>query len=174
MTGVDIPIPELQLTLHQPTIKEISLLDSELSYFLTLQLVGFDKRILIAGQDQDNSRLATMNDFDIFMTLLTDPKVENGAKRRNDFLSVLTIMFPGYVPQLLPKSIYLNNPITKHRVSIDENNFLAFKNAIVSVGGLKNNGAGQNGSFNPKGRKAAEIAAKLMRGRQRASAQKQE
>jgi len=36
MTGVDIPIPELQLTLHQPTIKEISLLDSELSYFLTL------------------------------------------------------------------------------------------------------------------------------------------
>ena len=24
MTGVDIPIPELQLALHQPTIKEIS------------------------------------------------------------------------------------------------------------------------------------------------------
>ena len=26
MTGVDIPIPELQATLHQPTIKEISYL----------------------------------------------------------------------------------------------------------------------------------------------------
>ena len=27
MTGVDIPIQELQLILHQPTIKEISLME---------------------------------------------------------------------------------------------------------------------------------------------------
>ena len=26
MTGVDIPIPECQLTVHQPSIKEISML----------------------------------------------------------------------------------------------------------------------------------------------------
>jgi hypothetical protein len=33
MTGVDIPIPELQLVLHQPTIEEISRLGEE-SFFV--------------------------------------------------------------------------------------------------------------------------------------------
>ena len=29
MTGVDIPIPELQVTIHQPTIKEISMIGEQ-------------------------------------------------------------------------------------------------------------------------------------------------
>lgn len=174
VSGVDVPIPELGLILHQPRIKEISLLESEMSYFLILQLIGFDKRILIAQAQEDNSRLSSMNDFDIFMTLLTDPKAENSRKRQNDLLNVLTIMFPGYVPQLLPRSIYMNNPTTKHNVTIDENNFTALKTVIEAVGGLHNKGAGENGNFNPKGKKAAEIAAKLMRGRSRVAAQKNE
>lgn len=174
ISGVDIPIPELGLILHQPRIKEISLLDNELSYFLTLQLIGFDKRILMAQTQEDNFRLSAMNDFDIFMTLITDPKAENSSKRQIDLLNVLTIMFPGYVPQLLPRSIYMNNPTTKHNVTIDENNFTALKNVIEAVGGLHNKGAGENGSFNPKGKRAAEIAAKLMKGRSRVAAQKNE
>ena len=36
VSGVDIPIPELGLVLHQPTIMEISYLESELEYFLIL------------------------------------------------------------------------------------------------------------------------------------------
>ena len=174
ISGVDIPIPDLGLILHQPRIKEISLLDNELSYFLILQLIGFDKRILIAQAPQDNSRLSSMTDFDIFMTLLTDPKAENIKKRQTDLLNVLTIMFPGYVPQLLPRSIYMNNPSTKHNITIDENNFTALKEVIEAVGGLHNKGAGENGSFNPKGEKAAKIAAKLMKGRSRVAAQKNE
>jgi hypothetical protein len=83
-------------------------------------------------------------------------------------------MFPGYVPQLLPRSIYMNNPTTKHNVTIDENNFTALKTVIEAVGGLHNKGAGENGNFNPKGKRAAEIAAKLMRGRSRVAAQKNE
>ena len=26
LTGIDLPIPEIQITIHQPTIKEISLI----------------------------------------------------------------------------------------------------------------------------------------------------
>lgn len=174
MTGVDIPIPELGMTLHQPTVKEISYLESELAYFLTLQLIGFDRRIIAAQTDEDNSRLNNMTDFEIFMTLLTDAKAENMMQRQKNLINVLVIMFPGYVPQILPRSIYMNNPTTKHNVTIDDNNFSAFKEVITAVGGLNRDGAGQNGSFNPKGEKAAKIAAKILKGRQIAAAHKQE
>lgn len=175
VAGTDVPIAELGLTLHQPTVKEISYLDSELAYFLTLQFFGFDRRIILAQQEQEgNSRLNNLNDFDIFMTLLTDPKVENRIERQKDVLSVLMLFFPDYVAQILPRSIYLNNPKTKHNVTIDGNNFNALKEVIVAVGGLRSSDNGQNGSFNPKGKMAAKIAAKLMRGRQRAAIQKHE
>lgn len=36
MTGVDIPIPDLTMTMHQPTIKEISML-GERNFFVGLQ-----------------------------------------------------------------------------------------------------------------------------------------
>ncbi len=171
MSGQDIPIPELGLTLHQPRIREIALLGDETAYFLSLQLIGFDKQILIAQAQEDKSRLENMNDFDIFMTLMQDQSAKGSKQRQNNMLSIFTIMFPGYVSQFLPRSIYLNNPATKHNITIDENNFSLFKKIIVEVGGLKSISAGQNGNFNPQGKRAAEIAAKLMKGRQRASAQ---
>ena len=172
ISGVDIPIPELGLILHQPTIKEISYLESELEYFLILQLITFDRRILMARQDQDNSHLQNMSDFDIFMTLLMDPKAENSTSRQNTLINVFTIMFPGYTTQFLPTSIYLNNATTKHHVTVDTNNFNILRDIIKVVGGLTHDSAGENGNFNPKGEKAAKIAAKLMRGRQKAAANK--
>lgn len=36
MTGVDIPIPNLGLTIHQPTLKEISMLGEE-DFFIGIQ-----------------------------------------------------------------------------------------------------------------------------------------
>ena len=172
VSGVDIPIPELGLVLHQPTIMEISYLESELEYFLILQLITFDRRILMARQDQDNSRLQNMSDFEIFMTLLMDPNSNNAASRQNTLINVFTIMFPGYTTQFLPTSIYLNNATTKHHVTIDGSNFNTLKEIIKVVGGMSRDSAGENGNFNPKGEKAAKIAAKLMRGRQRAAEQK--
>jgi hypothetical protein len=88
----------LGLTLHQPTVREIALMGDEQSYFLSLQLIGFDKRILIAQTEEDKNRLENMDDFDIFMTLINDPKVKDRAKRQNDIMSIFTIMFPGYQP----------------------------------------------------------------------------
>jgi hypothetical protein len=35
LTGVDVPIPDLQLTIHQPTVREISYM-GELDYFSTI------------------------------------------------------------------------------------------------------------------------------------------
>ena len=48
MTGTDIPIPELQTSLHQPTIKEISYI-GETEYFEALQLLCFNKQVVLAA-----------------------------------------------------------------------------------------------------------------------------
>ena len=170
MTGVDIPIPDLQLTIHQPTIKEISYL-GELDYFSTLQLLCFNKSILIASNPKGASRLSSMNDFQIFMTLMNNTQQSDAFIRQNKLSSVLTIFFPGYTIQFLPTGLYFNNAQLKHSLVINETNFNVLKEILSEVSGLNNATGGQNSNFNPKGAKAAKIAAKLMTGRQRAAQQ---
>lgn len=168
MTGVDIPIPELGTSLHQPSILEISYV-GETEYFLVMQLFSFDKNILLAQAKQGASNLADFNNFQVFMTMINMPEY---ASRKNDVLAVLTLLFPGYQPQFVLKDIYLNNATTQHNFTLNENNFDAFREVAIAVSALNNSAGGQNGGFNPRGKKAAEIAAKLMRGRQRASKDK--
>ena len=171
MTGVDIPIPEISATLHQPTIKEISYL-GELTYFSTMQLLCFNKATIIAANPQGASVLSTLNDFQIFMTLITDKTVDNIAQKRNDILSVLTIFFPGYQCQFLPMGIFFNNPTNKQSFVINETNFEQLKNIFTEVSGLNNSTGGQNSNFNPNSKKAAEIAAKMLKSRAKVAAQK--
>ncbi len=173
LTGVDVPIPALQLTIHQPTVREISYM-GELDYFTTIQMLCFDKNTIIAANPKGASSLSVMSDFQIFMTLVNPPSEEDRAYLQNNLFTVLTIMFPGYGVQLLPNGmgLYFNNPNTKHNLMINDTNFDIFKKALTEVTAVRNSTGGENSNFNPKGKKAAEIAAKLMRGRARAAADK--
>lgn len=160
LTGVDIPIPDLQVALHQPTIIEISYI-GDTKYFSVISTFCFNKDILIAQNPQGTSNLASMNDFQIFMTMITEAK----AVQIEDLFSVFTIFFPGYTAQLLPRSIFFNNPSTKHSFTLDERTFNILADIIKEISGQNGSMSGSNGNFNPKGQKAAEIAAKLMKGR---------
>ena len=173
MTGVDVPIPELQLTIHQPIIREISYM-GELDYFSTLQLLCFDKNTIIAANPKGASSLSVMSDFQIFMTLVNVPDEDARSKIQNNLISLLTILFPGYGAQILPNGmgLYLNNPATKHNLMVNDTNFDKFKSALTEVTAVRNSTGGENSNFNPKGKKAAEIAAKIMKGRARAAADK--
>lgn len=173
MAGTDIPIAELGVNLHQPTIKEISFLGEE-KYFSALQLLCFNKSIILAANPQGSSALSAMNNFQIFMTLVSDPEVKDVNEKRENILAMFVLLFPGYNATFLPNSIYFNNPDTKHNFTLDENNFELFQTALNSVGGLNNSTGGQNANFNPANKRAAEIAAKLMRGRQKVSTSKGE
>ena len=44
LTGVDLPIPEIQITIHQPTIKEISLI-GEHDFFMGIQILCINKNM---------------------------------------------------------------------------------------------------------------------------------
>lgn len=167
MTGIDIPVPEIQTVVHQPTIKEISYM-GELDFFQSAQTFCFNKDLLVAQNQKGNSGLDAMTNFQVFMTLITDPKIQDLEQRRNAILSFFTILFPNYIPQFLPKGIYFNNAQTKHYFTMDDNNFDILQSIISAICCVSKDGQ-SGGGFNPKGKKAAEIAAKLMKGRQRAA-----
>lgn len=165
ISGIDIPILELQTSIHQPSIKEISFI-GETTYFLVLQLFSINKDMVIASNPQGASGLKSLSNFEIFMMLIRDPQM---ASKQQDILAVLSILFPDYTPQLLPRSIFCKSNSKEHSFTLDENTYDSFRTVVAQIGCLDNSISGQNGGFNPRGKKAAEIAAKLMRGRQRSA-----
>lgn len=161
MTGIDIPIPEIQATLHQPTLKEISYI-GEKDFLIGVQSLSIQKTMLF----QDESILSTTSNFQIFMTLMTD---KTTADKKQCVLSVLNLLFPGYVIFFTPRAISMNQG--DRNVIIDEGNFEKFQQIISEIFCLAKT---DQSSFNPQGQKAKEIANKLMKARQRVAAQKAE
>lgn len=172
MTGVDIPIPELQLVLHQPSIKEISML-GEKDFFIALQFLCLHKSNYI----KDEFLLQQYTNFDIFIEVLMDKNVaqefSNTLDLKNSIRSLLALLFGDYQVLFTPQSLILNSNENKDiSVIIDQNNFDIMQEKLRAVFCLNTNILGEQGVFNPKGSKAREIAEKIMRGRQRVAAQK--
>lgn len=159
MTGVDLPIPELQIVIHQPTIKEISLI-GEQDFFIGIQLLCIDKALYI----QDESLLRNTTNFQVFMTIINEKQV---AEKKAAVEQVLTLLFPQAKVIFTPRSIVLN--YGEIIITIDEGNFEILQKLLKDQFCLKGSGQEQ---FNPQGEKAKEIAQKLMRARQRVAEQK--
>lgn len=154
MTGIDIPIPELQITVHQPTIKEISMI-GEQDFFIGIQMLCVDKKVYI----EDESLLANTSNFQIFMTMLNQQQM---ADKKQAVQQVLTLLFPQAKIIFTPRSILFN--IGEGNVIIDEGNFEKLQEILIQQFCLQGSGQEQ---FNPKDKKAREIAQKLMKARQK-------
>ena len=154
MTGVDIPIPELQVTIHQPTIKEISMI-GEQDFFIGIQMLCIDKKMYI----EDESLLANTTNFQIFMTMLNEQQM---ADKKQAVQQVLTLLFPQTKIIFTPRSILLN--INQENIIIDEGNFEQLQDVLIQQFCLQGSGQEQ---YNPKDKKAREIAQKLMKARQK-------
>lgn len=161
MTGVDIPIPELQLALHQPTVKEISMV-GEQDFFIGIQMLCIKKEMYI----QDESLLASTTNFQIFMTMMNEKQI---ADKKQCVLQVLSLILPNHQVVFTPRSIILKNGDVV--TNIDEGNFENLQQVLIQQFCLQGSGQEQ---FNPEGKRAREIAQKLMKGRQRVAAQKAE
>ena len=157
ITGVDIPIPECRLTVHQPSIKEISIM-GEREFFRGVQTICISKPM-------DRNDLANISNFQIFMKIVMD-KAEKD--RKQNVLDTLFILFPKYKVTILPRSLLFN--INNENIIIDENNFSSLQEVLRQISCLNGSKGDQ---FNPGNAAAAEIARKLERGRQRVAAQKQ-
>lgn len=163
MAGTDIPVPECQLIVHQPTITEISFVGEE-NFFIGVQTLCLNKTMFI----QDESVLEQVNNFQIFMTVIND---KSTADKKEAVKQVLKLILPKYQVMMTPKSIVVNEEGASHM--IDEDNFEAFQEALKLIFCAKTGPMNQQ-AFNPANAKAKEIADKLMRGRQRVAQQKGE
>ena len=163
MCGTDYPVPECQLVIHQPRIKEIALI-GESDFFSGIQCLCLNKTMFV----KDESLLTNTNNFQIFMTIMSE---KEAADKKFAVQQVCTLLFPTYKVAFTPRSILFTGGAVP--VMIDENNFEFLQAAITEICCLKTGPMDQQ-SFNPANAQAREIAEKLMRGRQRVAAQKGE
>lgn len=162
-TGIDIPIPQCQLTLHQPSIAEIGFI-GEADFFIGLQTVGLYKSMYI----QDKSVLENINNFQIFMMIM---KEKETADKKVCVLQLFDLIFPKYKTMITPQSILFNDKDSKENIIVDESNFEALQEIVRQVFCF-NTGPMDTQAFNPANAKAKEIADKLMKGRQKVAAMK--
>lgn len=163
--GIDLPVPECQVVLHQPRNEEIALI-GETDFFTGVQCLCLYKSMFVQGKTD----LSDVNNFQIFMTIMQEPE----AKDKKDATRlVLSLLFPKYNILFTPNSIILQ-PYNKEKESenkiIDINNFEQLQEVLRLIFCMKE-GPMTSQAFNPKGSKAKEIADKLMRGRERIAAE---
>lgn len=161
MTGVDIPIPECQVILHQPKIKEIGMIGEE-CFFIGIQCLCINKSMVNV---EDKSVLDEINNFQVFMTVMND---KNMKDKRQKVAMVLSLLGLGTVT-FTPQSLILTDANDQTHI-IDESNFDIFQTVLKEVVCAKTGPMDQQ-AFNPADEAARKIAEKLMRGRQRVAAQ---
>ena len=164
MCGTDYPVPECQIVLHQPRIKEIALI-GESDFFSGIQCLCLNKSMFV----KDETDLSGINNFQIFMTIMSE---KEAADKKVAVQQVCTLLFPKNKVLFTPRSMLITGGEGEN-IQIDENNFEFLQAAISNICCMKTGPMDQQ-SFNPANAQAREIAEKLMRGRQRVAAQKGE
>ena len=161
MCGTDLPVPECQLIVHQPRIKEIALL-GEQDFFTGAQCLTLYKSMFnTEGKDV----LSDTNNFQIFMMVMNE---KGAADKKKSTMQVLQLLLPSYKVMLTPRAIICIKDNTN--IIIDENNF-EYLQEILKMIFCSRDAQGQQ-QFNPADEEAKRIADKIMRGRSRIAAEK--
>ena len=161
LSGADIPFIEGTVTIHQPTLYEISLIGEEV-LFTGCELLKFSKDILTS---EDKSRLINQTDFNILMSIINDksgPMIFNVSCAKQ----VLDLIFPLYTVYIAPDAIQLIDANDKFTLcgQINNINFPAFREVLENMFCLKKASSTQD--YNVQGELAKKIADKLKRRQQ--------
>ena len=161
LSGADIPFIEGTVTIHQPTIYEISMI-GESTLFTGCEMLRFSKDILL---EEDKNRLNNYSDFNILMSIMND---NSGAMIHNVSCAkqVLDLLFPLYAVTYTPMAIVFVDANDKFNIcgEINENNFLAFKKLLSDIFCLKT--AASTSEYNVQGELAKKIAEKFKKRKQ--------
>ena len=163
MSGVDIPIPECQAVIHQPTLKEIALI-GEMDFFTGVQTLCINKNMITQGE----TLLANTNNFQIFMTVMQEKET---IDKKEAVQALFPLIFPKQQLILTPRSIILKDD--NGNITIDNSNFEAFQKVVGQIFCIAS-GPMETQVFNPGSKKAKEIADKLMKARKKVAEQKNE
>lgn len=165
LSGTDIPFPQAQITIHQPTIKEISYIGEE-ALFAGCELLNFSKDIL---STEDKINLENKSNFEILMSIMRD---RNLAMQKNKLyaMMVLSLIFPEYKVEMNQNQItFVKEGEDTH--CINDTNFEEFKEILSTMFCLKQKSSEE---YNVVGREGRKIAEKLKKGRAAAAQAKGE
>ena len=168
MTGADIPVPEIKSVIHQPTIKDISMI-GETEFFTGLHLITISTNFLLM-QQAVIPQIENTTNFQIFISLINQKDFKD---KKEEVIKVFSLLFPNKNIIITPQSIILSEQ-DKDVIILDETNFELIQGYVKKIFCLDKSSGNQNSGFNPADKKAAEIAKKLMRGRERVAEQKGE
>lgn len=159
LSGNDIPFIEAQITIHQPTIKEIAYIGEE-AFFTGCELINFSKNIL---SEQDKMNLEDKTNFDILIAILRERNAVM-QKNRNCVEMVLALIFPWYTINISNDGIVLEKEEERHLINND--NFEAFKVIFNSMFSFSRE---ETRDYNPSGDLARQIAEKFKKRQQKLS-----
>ena len=160
LAGIDIPFPQAQLIIHQPTIKEISYIGEE-EFFTGYELINFSKNLLT---EEKKSSLEDQSNFDILIAILREKNVVM-QKNRNCVMLVLTLLFPEYIIDINNEGLIFEHNETKEKHIINNDNFEDFKIVFNSIFNFNEDEASKE--LNPDGALAKRIADKLKKRHQK-------
>ena len=161
-TGIDIPFPKAQLTVHQPKIAEISYI-GESNFYIGSQFLLFDKNKLTS---EDKINLDNQSNFNIFMSVMNS---HEKAIHKTNALMILALLFPQAKLKIEADKILLQ--LENFSSSINETNFNEFQNIVAQMFCLEENQ--EKDGYNPADDLAKGIVEKLKKRKQKLAKQKQ-
>lgn len=159
----DIPFIEAQVNIHQPTIKEISLISEE-SFWNGCYFLNFSLNNVSA---EDKMRLGNKSEFEVFMSMINS---KENKKMINNIFFVLTLLFPTCKVDIQKDKILLIQE-NGFQSSINKFNFESFKDILISMFILNEKPDGGT-DYNPADGLAKKIAEKLKKAQQKLAKQK--
>ena len=163
-TGIDIPFISAHITIHNPTIEEISFIGEE-NFHIGVHFLCFDRNRLSA---EDKINLANMSDFEIFMDMINNPQL---VKYKVNAMMVLALLFPKYKIKIDKDKIILQ---LEDISSINNLNYEEFKNILQQIFCLNIDADGKDSSLNPADGLAKKIAEKIQKGKEKRAKSKGE
>ena len=155
-TGEDVPFPEARLTIHQPKLREISMI-GEFNFHIGSRFLMFDKDKIL--NEQDNFHLEDKNNFDIFMSVMRD---RNKVEHKVNALMILSLLFPN--AQINVGKTQIDIIVGETTSSINAKNFDIFQDIIGQIFCLIDE---EEKQYNPADALAAAIAKKLKKAKEK-------
>lgn len=153
--GTDIPVPQIGVSIHQPTIKEIAFVGEE-NFYMGCEMLTFSKQRL---PFQEQQKLEKFSDFEILISILTNK--EMSLDTMGAFL-VLQLIFPNASINFEYNAIQIieDEEIKK----IDKTNFHIFKSLLTLIFCLSQN---QQKEYRAGNEKAQELIDKFKKSKQK-------
>lgn len=178
LAGAPLPVPQLKVEIHQPTLREIALLGEKELYqvysLLTLTKERYMKMIEAKAEGNEDliepvkNKLMFMNDFQ----LILETALQDGALHGN-LVGFLYIIFPRAKKITVENNFLIISWLDegkKESLITD----IEFQHLVPIFSKMFNTGNADKEEFNPINDKAAEIAAKIEARRKRLAREKGE